>query len=143
MFYISGHSKTLLDSITPILNCKICNQYGFQNKEAWKAHHVTYHKTDDVALCEACCKTFKTTNGFQYHNLIYHTSEENKYLCKVCNKSFISEYKLKIHQTVHSSAKRFKCIKCENSYKYIQDLRKHLQTKHWSDRLYAYLFSLD
>lgn len=137
IFLFSAHSNLSAIDFS-ILNCKICPQRWFPNKQSWTEHHLTYHKTEVVALCEKCCKTFKSHNGYQYHQQIYHSSADDKHPCTICGKTFISEYKLGLHQRVHSSEKPFKCKKCPSSYKYKQDLQKH-EVKHKKWRR-TYLF---
>ena len=134
---ISAHPNLSAIDFT-ILNCKICPQRWFPDKQSWKEHHLTCHKTEVVALCEKCCKTFKSYNGYQYHQQIYHSSADDKHPCTICGKTFISEYKLGLHQRVHSSEKPFKCKKCPASYKYKQDLQKH-EVKHKNDEERTYL----
>lgn len=109
------------------ISCKICHQMGFPDRHAWKIHQISNHKTEFCAMCEPCCKTFKSFTGYNDHNSLHHGSPHSKqlYTCQVCLKSFISQYKLEFHERAHSNEKPFQCRKCRKGYKYKKDLTKH------------------
>ena len=119
-----------MGNVIGFLCCNLCNLSGFVSSEAWKAHQMTLHKDDIVAMCEACCKTFKSVLGYRNHNIKYHSTESEMYKCQKCGKRFVSKCKLSVHQSVHSDDKPYRCTTCENSYKYKSDLKKHEQLKH-------------
>lgn len=131
----------ILILVVDILSCKLCHHPWFANKQAWKIHLLTCHHSEVVAICEECCKIFKSNTGFTDHNKIYHSSAEEKHQCKVCGKSFISMYKLGMHERSHSSEKPYSCIKCQKSYKYKKDLQNHENSKH-TDGNWDFLFNL-
>lgn len=116
-----------------LFSCKLCHQPWFPDKHAWTTHMLTCHKADVHAICEECCKIFKSHTGFSDHKKIYHASEKEKFKCTICRKLFISEYKLRVHEISHSNDKPFKCIECNKCYKYKKDLHNHNLVKH-SDR---------
>jgi hypothetical protein len=128
-FFISI-SANFNEMLLNLLSCKICRHPWFRDKEAWKTHHLTCHRNEVVAICEECCKTFRSYTGFTDHNKKYHSSPLENHQCRICNKSFISSYKLGIHERSHSTEKPYKCLKCGNSYKHKQDLQKHELIKH-------------
>ncbi len=65
-----------------------------------------------------------------------------KFVCELCGKSFNSDHNLKEHTVyVHQNERKFKCIKCEKTFKFKNALIRHQSVSLFKDSLvliYAY-----
>lgn len=67
------------------------------------------------------------------HSIALHENKAKlNYICKICNKGFISPSKLKVHQVAHQTTKNFVCNKrgCGKKYKHRSDLVRHVRLYH-------------
>ena len=93
-----------------------CKQEGcdkvFSNGSNYKKHYDTVHLNIRRHLCEICSFMFKTKWALKTHLNTLHEKDQQKFRifeCKLCQKRFTSKGKLKLHETVHTDLKPFKC----------------------------------
>ena len=61
-----------------------------------------------------------------------------EYICKKCNKKFITQYKLKYHNvSVHSKHKMSQCQQCEKKFPTQTRLKKHMNSIHLKSKPYS------
>ncbi|KAF2884095.1 hypothetical protein ILUMI_22063 [Ignelater luminosus] len=77
----------------------------------------------------SCKQTFERWSSFLEHRRI---CESNRFKCNVCNKTFINQSKLEIHQTRHKNEKIYNCgyDNCFRFYVYKRNLIYHINKCH-------------
>ena len=126
-FAISSHGllrkkRKKYNFTCPITGCKMT----FHTVKDWNCHHLSSHSTVKYQ-CAICLKWMTTPNRFADHKY-YH--QDARYKCGRCNKSFCFNSGLQLHKNMHRRNKVYKCFakNCEHSYKWPQDLLRHVKT---------------
>ena len=104
----------------------ICDECGIksENISALAEHYKQEHSS--VAFCVPCCKAFKSTRGFDYHQRMH----QGGLSCDVCGKIVPSESHLKRHKLTHSAEKSFPCPLCGKLFKHKFHVNGHLKKVH-------------
>ncbi|CAH1776969.1 unnamed protein product, partial [Owenia fusiformis] len=89
---------------------------------------ITFDKATQRFLCKVCHRSF-TNRGSLLNHTKLHTGE-NLHSCSVCSKQFISNSKLVTHQRIHTGEKPFKCNICLKSFKELSSKNKHMIRLH-------------
>ena len=112
--------------------CGICGK-GFPFNYLLKRHEFS-HSSDRPFLCTECGKTFRNKCGLDHHRDTH--SEKPKYQCPFCTAAFFKRYPLEVHLSrVHKEHLKFPCDKCDNSFQFGYQLRRHkLRHGHGMDR---------
>ncbi|KAI7814568.1 zinc finger protein PLAG1 isoform X1 [Triplophysa rosa] len=78
--------------------------------------------------CQLCEKSFNSLEKLKVHS--YSHTGERPYRCthNDCNKAFVSKYKLLRHMATHSPEKTHKCSYCEKMFHRKDHLKNHLHT---------------
>lgn len=86
----------------------------------------------DCIFCEL--KLIKHCDALQHSN---HHTKERPYFCRFCAKEFVSRKTLKYHKDTHSAKpaqRKFKCSKCDSSFKRKYTLENHMTSLHSNNR---------
>ena len=132
---------------------KTCGECGkaFKTPSRLK-RHITVHTGIRPFGCTKCDRSFTEKNKLVAH-LKTHGSEDFKfviqgaepktrppvqqasgnYQCSMCDKSFVSPWKLKRHQTIHTGKKPFFCKLCTKSFAERNKLENHFKAVHPDD----------
>uniref|UniRef100_A0A182QEY4 Protein krueppel n=1 Tax=Anopheles farauti TaxID=69004 RepID=A0A182QEY4_9DIPT len=95
--------------------------------------HMKIHSNDKKYKCTFCDKSFAQSNNLTYH-LRQHTGEK-PYQCELCDKEFFNKSHLKSHLKLHTDDKEFQCEYCCKRFNHLGNLNKH-QRVHSGDRPY-------
>ena len=71
-----------------------------------------------------CIKQYTSKNSLKKHLL---THEKKKFKCKICDKSFIDNYKLKRHTLIHLNEKKIICEICKKKFLLDYNLKVHMR----------------
>ena len=91
-----------------------------KKKQNDKINNIEYYK----CTYENCMKKYKLKNSLRKHLL---THQEKKFKCKICNKSFIDNYKLKRHSLIHLNEKKIICDICKKKFLLDYNLKIHMR----------------
>ncbi|ODM99813.1 putative zinc finger protein [Orchesella cincta] len=103
------HVKRHHEGVKCPYKCEQCDK-AFQWRRELDAHQLI-HSGGVAVCCHLCGRGFRTQRLFGLHLKTKHASER-KYKCTLCDKSFISQSKLKTHLTTHTREYPFKCTIC-------------------------------
>ena len=79
--------------------------------------------------CQYCWKSYTTRNGLKFHINKIHL-KKSEYKCETCGKIFLKNEKsmYESHRTIHSQEKKYSCSKCERTFRHRFSLKRHQQT---------------
>ena len=79
--------------------------------------------------CSFCTAKFGTPKVLKRHLAAVHLPQ-NRYKCTKCEKLFVSEDRLKVHQLVHESP-TLQCPQCDKFFKRKNNIVQHLRGCHY------------
>ncbi|OWF47062.1 myoneurin-like [Mizuhopecten yessoensis] len=91
---------------------------------------------DDKYICKVCNKSFQLQRLLNRH-LKCH-SEIKRYLCTFCGKGFNDTFDLKRHTRTHTGVRPYKCDQCGKAFTQRCSLESHGRKVHNSDYAFAY-----
>ncbi|CAK8691519.1 unnamed protein product [Clavelina lepadiformis] len=110
-------------------SCQIKSKSDQDKKESAKKHlRISFGKADLVA--EMQCKLLEESETPLKYD---ETLNDEKFICDVCDKSFVKRRYLSIHKQLHSTIKPYTCKYCEKSFPHKYRLNRHLLT-HTGDK---------
>ncbi|XP_054626220.1 zinc finger protein 260-like [Dunckerocampus dactyliophorus] len=95
---------------------------------------MTCHTDNTRFKCSHCGKTFNCRSHLKRHVRV-HTGEK-PFMCSVCGHTFSRKANLKIHTRIHTGEKPFSCSVCGRSFVQIQCLKMHM-TVHTGEKTYS------
>ncbi|KYN50339.1 hypothetical protein ALC62_13488 [Cyphomyrmex costatus] len=123
--------------------CKTCNKEFMDKTNCHR--HERIHTGEKPYQCEFCVDKFGYKEGLTQHVMTKHNNDErfksNKdlytggvsYKCKTCNKEFINNSKLHMHERTHTGEKPYQCEFCVAKFGNKVVLRQHMVAKHNND----------
>lgn len=82
-----------------------------------------YPDAEEVVTLKLIGKNEDVQNKTQESNQM-----KKKFICKVCNRSFLVEQSLKNHSWVHIQDEEYPCFTCQRSFRFQADLNKHIKS---------------
>ncbi|XP_066981758.1 uncharacterized protein [Macrobrachium rosenbergii] len=107
-------------------SCPYC-EYKTKRHYALKTH-MELHAGNRNFMCELCGSSFHALATLKDHHNFVH-SDERKYKCKECDKTFKNRSTLSRHNHTHSDARPYEC-KCGFRYKRYSHLKRHMSSAH-------------
>ncbi|CAL4128378.1 unnamed protein product, partial [Meganyctiphanes norvegica] len=110
--------------------CPFCESL-YKRKDI-KNHIAEAHQEEIHFPCTECDEVFDTFMQLRQHCLVVHMGvEQEKYLCKTCNKTFSSATGLKVHiETIHEKAQVYECPVCKESFNQKGNMQNHYRRLH-------------
>ncbi|XP_026322628.1 zinc finger protein draculin-like [Hyposmocoma kahamanoa] len=94
-------------------------------------YHLDIHRskhegaTSKKFICEVCDRSFVAAQFLKSHMQTH--SSTSTINCEICNKSFTGQAYLKLHMQLHNDIKKFKCGKCEEMLPTKNCLKIHMK----------------
>lgn len=109
---------------TSIVKCNICQILIESN--LLQTHKRKEHR-NQIFLCAACPRTFKTSTGLHVHSETHKENRQRQFQCEKCDKKFLTEKTFKVHAQTHWERQRFKCDLCDKEFMQKVNLKLHMQ----------------
>ncbi|XP_055332191.1 uncharacterized protein LOC129584113 [Paramacrobiotus metropolitanus] len=128
---ITNHLKKHLEPEKNIRRCVICQDtFPFTPVGATDLQkHVETHIVDDLFPCAECPKRYTTYRGLTDHFGTNHDPSQ-KCACEICQREFMTRWRLKRHMLSHSNIFNFMCELCGKQFKSKGQLQKHNKYVH-------------
>lgn len=94
-----------------------------------KAEEDHYDHDQNKYVCPICQKTYVAKSGLRVHVKVKHQHQYFAY-CPICNKGFRSSIHLRGHMATHGQASHFQCSVCGQHYAHKTSLRAHEKIAH-------------
>ena len=110
-----------------------CDQCGMicRNKRHLNEHIQNKHKRNKTPIPCAQCGKLINTDKMNCHIMTVHTPDHLKpFVCKVCNKGFITKSKLEDHTNIHLGLKPHVCKYCGTGFADVANKRMHERCAH-------------
>ncbi|XP_049883891.1 zinc finger protein draculin-like [Pectinophora gossypiella] len=94
-------------------------------------YHLDIHRSKHEGaaskkfICEVCDRSFVAAQFLKSHMQTH--SSVSTINCEICNKSFTGQAYLKLHMQLHNDIKKFKCGKCEEMFPTKNCLKLHMK----------------
>ena len=128
------HEKRMVEAADRIIpfkiqemdfKCQICGEV-FENFTGVEKHMNKHYGS---FACETCGTAFITKHRLSVH--CYASHRDDKINCEICNKTFRTQMKKRIHyESVHMNKKKIKCTKCPETFVDHFTRQKHLIDEH-------------
>ncbi|XP_020308930.1 oocyte zinc finger protein XlCOF6 isoform X1 [Oncorhynchus kisutch] len=105
------------------VTCTVCER-KFLGEKRLELHKCNGRK---IFSCSSCPEILKTREGLSYREETL--SEERKYSCETCSKTFLTTVSLKTHMMSHKE-KDHRCTVCSQHFSHAPALRKHMLVTH-------------
>nr|XP_046223800.1 zinc finger protein OZF-like isoform X1 [Oncorhynchus gorbuscha] len=105
------------------VTCTVCER-KFLGEKRLELHKCNGRK---IFSCSSCPEILKTREGLSYREETH--SEERKYSCETCSKTFLTTVSLKTHMMSHKE-KDHSCTVCSQHFSHAPALRKHMLVTH-------------
>ena len=96
---------------------------GFNYSKRLTAHVAFVHKGESKFVCKFCQRPFLTSTQKNKHERT-HTGER-PFKCEVCDKRFGQKHHLTTHMRVHTGDAPYECTKCNQKFKYLPQRNSH------------------
>lgn len=74
--------------------------------------------------CAICSKVFPAQPLLELH-MKEHASDGKKFVCEICNKSFIQSNNLATHMRIHNNEKNYECPYCGKKFSQSNNCKTH------------------
>merc|ERR1719186_2257061 len=92
------------------------------------------HSQIEVIKC-SFCKSFVPRSNIREHTTMHVKPNKKTFKCETCDKSFVDNYKLKVHITIHTGEKAFQCPSCDQTFRLKPMLKRHEDVHHTKTNL--------
>ncbi|XP_055682113.1 zinc finger protein weckle-like [Lutzomyia longipalpis] len=108
--------------------------------KAKKQHRSKRPPKTKFNICEICSKVYSRRALLNVHIRDKHTEEGLPYACSQCPKRFVTEKKLKVHETIHLPEEEkyiHPCSFCGKKFRTVENLQAHVRAMHVRDKPYV------
>ncbi|CAD7090496.1 unnamed protein product [Hermetia illucens] len=112
------------------------NTHGHRIRDEDKKNITISEDDPNKFICRICSKTFTLQRLLNRHMKCH--SDIKRYLCTFCGKGFNDTFDLKRHTRTHTGVRPYKCNLCEKSFTQRCSLESHCLKVHGVQHQYAY-----
>ncbi|VEN42903.1 unnamed protein product [Callosobruchus maculatus] len=112
-------------------SCTFCTK-SFK-KPSDLERHLRTHTGERPYPCTLCDSSFKLKSTLQSH-IKRHELSEIKVTCGVCGSFFASDASLKVHMSIHTGQKPYKCSFCDKVFRTASNRKSHETLTHLSTK---------
>ncbi|XP_033753447.1 flocculation protein FLO11-like isoform X2 [Pecten maximus] len=105
--------------------CSRCPK-SYTNKSQLDKHVRFKHTGQGHLVCDLCGRKYTSNTGLRMHKQSVHEHRYN-YQCEICDKKFMHLSHYKGHVSSHYSVKPELCTMCGKSFRFAQDLSRHIK----------------
>lgn len=91
--------------------CDQCRCH-YSRMDTLRDHKMTHHTTEMKFICHACGIPLRSRSACAAHFRIVH-ARKVKATCPVCEKTFLTRTRFKLHMSIHSGERPYHCDKCK------------------------------
>ncbi|GAB6024295.1 PR domain zinc finger protein 10 [Chamberlinius hualienensis] len=91
---------------------------------------------DKPHKCKLCNKAFAAEERLRRHLTLHVSDDEKPFQCDFCEKRFLSNSALGCHVKVHSDEKIYQCAICKEDFDQVVLYKKHIRT-HWIKKCFT------
>ncbi|CAD7086815.1 unnamed protein product [Hermetia illucens] len=120
--------------VNPDFYCEICDQL-FSYKSFFRKHGMR-HAVAPIALqndpdyLKCCYCGLKLANNSEWYEHENSHTEDIKFKCPDCPKSFKQSHQLKMHERCHTGDRPYKCPHCEAAFSNSTNMKTHVKRVH-------------
>ncbi|CAL4095161.1 unnamed protein product, partial [Meganyctiphanes norvegica] len=108
--------------------CNYCGK-NMSTKASLEVHINMIHTKEQSYLCPHCQREFFVKHLLQMHVKRVHSDRRDfQFKCNICNKSYLQEWELVLHNKTHTNERNFKCDVCGEAFYTISRMRYHRAT---------------
>lgn len=110
-----------------LYSCPTCGQQFRQNTGLWR--HLRTHNPKSPRRrypCPQCSREFARLDYFKEHLAAHNKSHKGRFICNVCERSFLQSSDLTRHRLTHSNERRqFECSVCKRLFSNASSRKRH------------------
>lgn len=110
-----------------LYSCPTCGQQFRQNTGLWR--HLRTHNPNSPRRrypCPRCSREFARLDYFKEHLAAHDESHRGRFVCDVCERSFLQSSDLNRHRMTHCSERRqFECSVCKRLFSNASSRKRH------------------
>lgn len=92
--------------------------------------HKTIHSNERKYKCKECGKTFRQNAHLKTHLKTHGIGIDTWHVCTICDKRFYSRGNLTVHMWVHKAGHPFQCSECGKGYARKNKMEAHIKKEH-------------
>ena len=121
--------------------CRLANCGKYYTTENALYDHVKSSHPKRRFPCDLCPMSYDYKCVLNQHLARKHNdTSQPKFVCKLCNKQFVTSSALGLHKLTHTKSKPHKCLECGQTFSSRGGLKRHIHGVHLKEMRYSCRF---